>query len=282
MKFFECKDYATSLKFQLKQAFNNLEGIQPKLAIFRFDNGESQDTTIYIRQIQRLCNELGVALELYAMTDAIETIKILSRLNNDRSVHGIMCMQPMDQYFSPDEVSAIKVMITPSKDIDCINDYNISKIAMGSSGYFYPATPLGIAFLLAQFGIEVAGKNIVVVGRSLTVGKPMAWMMTNCNATVTLCHSQTTDLATHTKNADIIITCAGTPNLITGDMIKDDVIIIDASINVNEEGKICGDCNFESMMDMEDVIATPVPNGIGAITTVTLMQNLYNAYTENF
>ena len=156
MKFFECKDYATSLKFQLKQAFNNLEGIQPKLAIFRFDNGESQDTTIYIRQIQRLCNELGVALDLYAMTDAIETIKILSRLNNDRSVHGIMCMQPMDQYFSPDEVSAIKVMITPSKDIDCINDYNISKIAMGSSGYFYPATPLGIAFLLAQFGIEIA------------------------------------------------------------------------------------------------------------------------------
>lgn len=238
--------------------------------------GDDKASEVYVRNKHKDCLEVGFkSLQINFGNDVSEAelLKTVSDLASDDGVDGILCQLPLPKQINKDKILAA---IPYSKDVDAFNPYNAGLIMQGKP-IFAPCTPAGVVRLLDEYGISISGKECVIIGRSDIVGKPLAMLLTARSATVTVCHTRTKDLAFHTKRADIVIAAAGRQGLLTGDMIKDGAVIIDVGINRNSDGKLCGDCDFESCAQKASFI-TPVPGGVGPMTRAMLLINTLTAY----
>lgn len=243
------------------------------LAIIQVGNDKASD--VYVGQKEKMARFLDFEYKHIKYDSDVleeELIDKIYELNNDDNINGILVQLPIPRNLDKDKIIN---SIDYRKDVDGLTDMNIGRLVSGKE-CLVPCTPLGIINLLDYYNIDVEGKNIVVVGRSLLVGKPIATLLTNKNATVTICHSKTDNLSDYTKNADIVIVAIGKANFLTGDMIKENSIIIDVGIN-RVDGKLCGDVDFDDVKDKVSMI-TPVPGGVGQMTVASLAQNTYKAY----
>ena len=243
-------------------------GIVPGLAVVLV--GDNPASKVYVGQKEKGCLEAGFASFLHRLpggTSQKDLLDLISKLNADPLVHGILVQLPL-----PDQIDEEKVIaaIKPEKDVDGFSPVNMGRLVAGMSA-IEPCTPKGIMRLLEASGIELAGKEAVVIGRSNIVGKPVALMLLAKSATVTVCHSRTRDLDAHTKRADILVAAVGRPRFVTADMVKDGVVVIDVGINRLEEG-LAGDVDFEGVSEKASWI-TPVPGGVGPMTIAMLLEN---------
>ena len=246
---------------------------KPKLVVIQVGNNESSN--IYINQKIKMCNSVGYTYEHIKLNDNVKTeevITIIDELNKDNSVNGILVQMPLPSHL---DEKIIQNRINEYKDVDGLTDINSGKL-LHKKECLSPCTPLGIIELLKRYNINIEGKNIVVLGRSILVGKPLANMLINENATVTVCHSKTQNIEEHTKRADILIVAIGSPKKITKDMVKEKSIIIDVGIT-KVDNQIYGDVDFENVKDKVKYI-TPVPGGIGQMTVAMLAKNILKAY----
>lgn len=253
---------------QLKQ-----QGIVPGLAVILV--GEDPASQIYVNSKERACAQVGFYSEKHVLpadTSMEQLLGLVQRLNSDPKIHGILCQLPLPKHL--DETAVIHA-IAPEKDVDAFHPANVGKIMIGDFD-FLPCTPAGIMEMLAYEQIEIEGKHCVVVGRSNIVGKPMAMLMLHKNATVTICHSRTKELADYCRGADILIAAVGKANFITADMVKPGAVVIDVGMNRPAGGKLCGDVDFAQVKEKASYI-TPVPGGVGPMTIAMLMQNTLTA-----
>ena len=230
---------------------------------------------MYVNNKKNACNQIGIYSEEYALpeeTSEEELLSLIEKLNNDKKINGILVQLPVPKHINEETIINA---INPKKDVDAFHPVNVGKIMVGNYD-FVPCTPAGVMELIKESGIEIEGKECVVVGRSNIVGKPQAMLLLHKNATVTICHSRTKNLSEKTKNADILIAAVGKPNFITGDMIKPGAVVIDVGINRVEDKKLVGDVEFESASKVADAI-TPVPGGVGPMTIAMLMKNTVKA-----
>ena len=273
------KEVSARIKAELKTEVENLkkEGINPGLAVIIV--GEDPASQVYVRNKERACEECGIYSEKYALpaeTTQEELLKLIDELNDKSSISGILVQLPVPKHI--DEKTIINA-IAPNKDVDAFHPVNVGKIMVGNYD-FVPCTPAGVMELIKESGIDVSGKECVIVGRSNIVGKPQAMLLLHQNGTVTICHSKTKNLAEKTKNADILVAAVGIPNFIKGDMIKEGAVVIDVGINRLENKKLCGDVEFESAEKVAGAI-TPVPGGVGPMTIAMLMKNTVKAEILN-
>lgn len=249
------------------------EGLNPKLVVIQA--GDDPASAIYSRSIGKACSNAGALFEEYSFKDSgdedriVETIK---RLNEDDSVHGIMLMLPLPKGMNKQRVLEA---VSPLKDVDGVHPLNRAYILSNIEGLI-PSTPQSCIEIMVRNGIDIEGKHAVLVGRGEAVGKPLIYMLLNKNATLTICHTRTRDLAYHTRQADILIVAVGVANKITADMVKPGAIVVDAGINELADGGICGDVDFESVLPVAGGI-TPVPGGVGSLTTALIIKNLLKA-----
>ncbi len=254
---------------QKTKEFNEKYGYLPGLAVIIV--GDDPASKVYVRNKKKACEEIGYNSFEYALeenTTEEELLGLIDKLNADPSVHGILVQSPVPRHI--DEVK-VQRAILPEKDVDAFHPVNVGKIMIGDFD-FVPCTPAGITVLLDEYGIDCTGKECVVIGRSNIVGKPMAMLMLHKNATVTIAHSRTKNLADITKKADIVIAAVGKAGFLTADMIKDGAVVIDVGMNRNAEGKLCGDADFDGCEKKASYI-TPVPGGVGPMTITMLMKN---------
>lgn len=245
------------------------EGIVPKLVVVLVGNDSASQ--VYVRNKHKSCGEVGIESEVITMpeeTTQQELLEVVECLNQDNSVDGILVQLPLPKQI--DEKTVLRA-IRPDKDVDGFHPVNVGLLSIGDE-CFAPATPSGIVVMLKEYGIEIAGKHCVIVGRSNIVGKPMAALMLKENATVTVCHSKTNNLAEITRQADILIVATGRRNTVTADMVKEGVVVIDVGMNRNELGKLCGDVDFENVKEKASFI-TPVPGGVGPMTITELLES---------
>ncbi len=230
---------------------------------------------MYVNNKKKACEECGIYSEEYALpaeTSERELLDLIEVLNGNDKISGILVQLPVPKHI--DEKKVIEA-ISPTKDVDAFHPVNVGKIMVGDFD-FVPCTPAGVMELIAESGIDVAGKECVVVGRSNIVGKPQAMLLLHKNGTVTICHSRTKDLAAKTREADILVVAVGIPNFVTGDMIKPGAVVIDVGINRVAEKKLVGDVEFETAEKVAGAI-TPVPGGVGPMTIAMLMKNTVKA-----
>ena len=249
------------------------QGITPGLAVVIV--GEDPASQVYVRNKRRACTEVGFYSEAYELPEATtqeELEALVDRLNADDKIHGILVQLPLPKHLNEE---AILLRIDPKKDVDAFHPYNVGRIMIGNH-HFLPCTPAGVMELIRRSGIDCAGKECVVVGRSNIVGKPMAMLLLQANGTVTICHSRTKDLAEVTRRADILVASIGKPEFFTADMVKEGAVVIDVGINRKADGKLCGDVDFASVEPVASYI-TPVPGGVGPMTITMLMQNTLRA-----
>lgn len=253
---------------------------KPKLVVILV--GDDPASKIYVNNKKKKAQQVGIDSEIINYPSDISETALLEKikeLNNDDSVHAILVQLPL-----PEHISESKVIesISAKKDVDGFTPYNFGKLFSGAKPYVYPCTPKGILLLLDKYNIEIEGKHAVVIGRSNIVGKPVAQMLLNRNATVTVCHSHTKNLADITKTADIIVSAVG-KNIIKGKMLKSDCVIVDVGIFKDENGKLRGDVDFDSSSKIASYIS-PVPGGVGPMTITSLMLNtveLFKLQNEN-
>jgi len=251
---------------------------QPSLAVVIV--GENPASQIYVRNKKIKAEELGIKSQIIALPSDISQNNLekeVEKLNADKSIHAILVQLPL-----PKGLSAQKVIekISPEKDVDGFHPYNIGRLLCDGKPFANPCTPLGIMKILEEYNIDVEGKNVVIVGRSNIVGKPLAVMMTNKNATVTLCHSKTQNLAEITSKADIFVSAVGKANFFDEKFVKEGAVVIDVGINRNSDEKLTGDVNFEKVKDKVSYI-TPVPKGVGPMTIAMLMYNSLELYKKS-
>ena len=248
------------------------DGIRPKLDVIIVGNDPASHQ--YVNSRAADCAAVGLASTVHSLnedTKQSELIELIETLNADDNVHGILLQMPLPKHMNPDEVIS---HISIQKDVDGFHPMNVGALVSGKPA-FAPCTPSSIMQLIRSTGIDISGKNAVVVGRSNVVGRPAAMLLLKESATVTICHSRTIDLKEHTLNADILVAAVGVPNLITGDMIKPGAIVIDAGIN-RVDGKTVGDVEFETAKDVAGFIS-PVPGGVGPVTRTILLMNTLEA-----
>ena len=248
-------------------------GISPRLTVLRV--GDDPASKIYIRAKIRACEQAGVAgdeIELPASARREEVVQCVDRLNADRSVHGILVQLPLPLGLDAHEIAGD---VSPDKDVDGLHALNLGRLLQGSA-VFRPCTPSGILRLLDDYGIPLRGRHAVVVGRSEIVGKPMALMLVERDATVTLCHSKTVDLPALTRNADLVVVAAGRPRLLKGDMVKPGAVVVDVGVNRTADGQLVGDVAFDEVAAKASHI-TPVPGGVGPMTVAMLIENSVKA-----
>ena len=224
---------------------------------------------------KKACEECGIYSEEYALAEETteeELLKLIDELNNRKEISGILVQLPVPKHINEKKIIEA---IRPDKDVDAFHPVNVGKIMVGDFD-FVPCTPAGVMELIAESGIDVSGKECVVVGRSNIVGKPQAMLLLHKNGTVTICHSRTADLKAKTKEADILVVAVGIPNFVTGDMIKPGAVVIDVGINRVADKKLVGDVEFESAEKVAGAI-TPVPGGVGPMTIAMLMKNTVKA-----
>jgi len=247
-------------------------GIIPKLSVILV--GDDPASVMYARSKERACKKSGIDYELITFpSDAKEesVLEELERLSVDQSCHGIMVELPLPEHMNKDR---IMMAINPLKDVDGINPINRGQMFTKKTGLF-PVTPQSCIEIMKRSGITIEGKNVCLIGRGDTVGKPLIFLLLNENATVTVCHTRTRDLSFHTKRADIVVAAAGKPDLVTEDMVSPGVVVVDAGIN-QVDGKTVGDVDFEGVSKKAEAI-TPVPGGVGSLTTALLQKNLLKA-----
>lgn len=269
------KELSKKIRANLKIDVENLKekGINPKLAVIMV--GKDPGSTVYVRNKSKACKNVGIDFEEYLYDENIteeELLSTIEKLNNDDSVHGILLQSPVPKHININK--AFKT-ISPFKDVDGFNPVNVGNLTIGEDA-FISCTPFGIVKMLEEYNIETEGKKAVILGRSNIVGKPMIQCMLNKNATVTVCHSRTKDIESITKDADILIAAIGKPKFVTADMIKKGATVIDVGINRLDDGKICGDVDFENVSEKAEFI-TPVPGGVGPMTIAMLLNNVVKA-----
>lgn len=270
------KATAEKIRADIKQRTKELKertGITPGLAVVIV--GDDPASKIYVNNKHKACEQVGFLSDVYALPEATaqdELLSLIDRLNSDPRIHGILVQLPLPRHLSEQAVIA---RISPEKDVDAFNISNVGKIVNGKFD-FAPCTPAGVMKLLSEYGIDPSGKDCVVVGRSNIVGKPMALLLMHANATVTVCHSRTADLASHTRRADILVVAIGKARFITSDMVKPGAVVIDVGMNRDENGKLCGDVDFSSVREKASYI-TPVPGGVGPMTITMLLENTLTA-----
>lgn len=264
-------------KEMLKEKVEELKnrGINPKLAVILANNEDS--SRVYVSKKRKLCEELGILEEEYVFDDKVieeDIEKLLTKLNEDDSVHGILVQLPLFNHLNSKKILE---EISPLKDVDGFHPVNVGKLVQGT-GNICPCTPKGIMTILKELNVDIQGKDAVVVGRSIIVGKPMSAMLLNSGATVTTCHSKTKDLKEHTKNADILVVAVGKAHLITEDMVKENSIVIDVGIN-RMDSKLVGDVDTENVAKKAKLVS-PVPGGVGLTTVLSLMENLIDLASD--
>ncbi len=273
------KEVSARIKSELKTEVEKLKkkGICPGLAVIIV--GDDPASQVYVRNKERACEECGIYSEKYelsAKTSQEELLILIETLNKKNSISGILVQLPVPKHI--DEETIINA-IAPQKDVDAFHPVNVGKIMVGNYD-FVPCTPAGVMELIKESGIDVSGKECVIVGRSNIVGKPQAMLLLHQNGTVTICHSKTKNLEEKTKQADILVAAVGIPNFIKGNMIKEGAVVIDVGINRMDNGKLCGDVEFETAEKAAGAI-TPVPGGVGPMTIAMLMKNTVKAAILN-
>lgn len=249
------------------------KGITPGLAVVIV--GEDPASKVYVRNKHRACEDTGIYSEVHELpesTTEAELLALVDKLNEDKNIHGILVQLPLPKHLND---KAVIERIDPKKDVDAFSEINVGKIMLGEYD-FLPCTPAGVMELLKESRVDPSGKECVIVGRSNIVGKPQAMLMLHANATVTICHSRTHDLAEVTRRADILVAALGKPNFITGDMVKEGAVVIDVGINRLPDGKLTGDVDFASVEPKASYI-TPVPGGVGPMTITMLLKNTLKA-----
>ncbi len=273
-KIIDGKKSADEIVQDLAMEINKLDRKPGLAAVVVGDNPASH---LYVGMKEKKCREAGIYSERHNLAGSAseaELLKLIEKLNTDPKIHAILMQMPL-----PKQIRSEKIIekIASEKDVDCFKPENIGNLIAGNET-IAPCTPKGIMHLLEKYKVQTKGKNATVIGRSMIVGKPSAIMLTNRDATVTLCHSKTENLAEHTKNADIIIVAAGTAKLLKGDMIKKGCTIIDVGTN-KLEGKLAGDVDFEECKKVAGLI-TPVPGGVGPMTIAMLLKNTLECYKQ--
>ena len=262
------KELSKKLKEQMKDRVAQMrqQGIVPKLVVVLVGNNSASE--VYVRNKHKACGEVGIESEVIKMpeeTTQQELLDVVKGLNEDRTVDGILVQLPL-----PSQINE-KVVLRSEKDVDGFHPVNVGLLSIGDDCYA-PATPSGIIAMFKEYGIEIAGKHCVIIGRSNIVGKPMAALLLRHNATVTVCHSKTQNLGELTRQADIVIVATGHRHTLTADMVKEGVVVIDVGMNRNELGKLCGDVDFDEVKEKASFI-TPVPGGVGPMTITELLEN---------
>ena len=237
--------------------------------------GNNQASRVYVNNKKKACEFCGITSYEYALpeeTSEEQLLELVDTLNGDANINGILVQLPL-----PKQIDEKKIIehISPNKDVDAFHAVNVGKIMIGDYA-FLPCTPAGVMELIHSTGTEITGKECVVIGRSNIVGKPMAMLLLHENATVTVCHSRTKDLAEVCRRADILVSAVGKAGFVTSDMVKEGAVVIDVGMNRNKEGKLCGDVDFENVKDKCSFI-TPVPGGVGPMTIAMLMENTLRA-----
>lgn len=265
------KELSKKLKEQMKDRVAQMrqQGIVPKLVVVLVGNNSASE--VYVRNKHKACGEVGIESEVIKMpeeTTQQELLDVVKGLNEDRTVDGILVQLPL-----PGQINEKVVLrsILPEKDVDGFHPVNVGLLSIGDDCYA-PATPSGIIAMFKEYGIEIAGKHCVIIGRSNIVGKPIAALLLRHNATVTVCHSKTQNLGELTRQADIVIVATGHRHTLTADMVKEGAVVIDVGMNRNELGKLCGDVDFDEVKEKASFI-TPVPGGVGPMTITELLEN---------
>jgi methylenetetrahydrofolate dehydrogenase (NADP+)/methenyltetrahydrofolate cyclohydrolase len=270
-KIIDGKAIAAKIRGELSKEVNILaaRGIKPGLAVVLV--GEDPASKVYVSMKEKACHDVGIFSDEYklaAETSEEDLLALIGKLNSDPKIHGILVQLPL-----PGQIDTEKVLeaISPKKDVDGFHPYNVGRLVVGKP-LFQPCTPYGVMVMLREAGVELAGKEVVVVGRSNIVGKPVAFMCLQQNATVTLCHSKTRDLAAKVGMADIVIAAVGQPEMIKGAWIKEGAVVIDVGVNRVGDKKLVGDVEFAAASERASAI-TPVPGGVGPMTITMLLYN---------
>ena len=275
-KLLKGKNVADSITENLKKDVDllNKKNITPKLSVIRV--GERPDDISYEKGASKRCESIGIDFEVIKLDESIsnkEYIEVLEKLNNDKTVSGILCLRPLPKNL---DENLIKYKISPDKDVDCFNPINLSKLIENDKSGFTPCTPTAVIEILKYYNINLEGANVCVLGRSMVVGKPCSILLLNEHATVTTCHSKSKDLKSITKNSDILVVAVGKAKMINKEYIKEDAVVIDVGINVDSNNKLCGDVDFEDALENVGYI-TPVPGGVGSVTTSILAKHTIKA-----
>ena len=269
------KELAKKIRANLKIECEELKkkNINSKLAVIMV--GEDPASKVYVRNKSKACEDVGIEYEEYLLdvnTTQKELIELIEKLNNDKTINGILLQSPIPSNLDVNEAFRT---ISPEKDVDGFNPINVGKLVLNQDT-FVSCTPYGIMKMFEEYDIDLTGKNVVILGRSNIVGKPLIHCCLNKNATVTSCHSKTQNIAQKAKEADVLISAIGKANFVTADMVKDGAVVIDVGINRLNNGKITGDVDFESVKEKASYI-TPVPGGVGPMTIAMLMNNVIKA-----
>ncbi len=264
-------DVGNALRNRLQKEIEQLQGNIPHLAVIRV--GERPDDIAYEKGATKSANKLGIRCSSYVLNGDISHIEFVDefqKINKDNDVDGILLLRPLPKQINEKEIVQL---IEPEKDIDCISPWNLAKVFAGEKGAFAPCTAEAVMEMLDYNGVDLCGKRVTVVGRSLVVGKPLAMLLLGRNATITMCHTRTLELESTCKQAEILIAAAGKARMIKKEHVAEDAIVIDVGINVDEDGKLCGDVDYEDVKTVAGAL-TPVPKGIGSITTFVLLDHL--------
>ena len=276
MQIIDGKKVSAQVKQEVKNETELLKkeySITPGLAVVIV--GDDPASRVYVNNKKKACELVGFHSEEYALsaeTTQEELLSLIKELNEKKDINGILVQLPLPKHL--DDKAVIEA-INPLKDVDAFHAVNVGKIMLGEYD-FLPCTPAGVMEMLHYYNIEVSGKNCVVIGRSNIVGKPMAMLLLHENGTVTICHSRTKNLAEICSKADILVAAVGRPKFVTADMVKEGAVVIDVGMDRDENGKLCGDVDFENVKDKCSYI-TPVPGGVGPMTIATLMKNTVKA-----
>ena len=269
------KELAKKIRANLKIECEELKNkqINPKLAVIMV--GDDLASKVYVRNKSKACEDVGIEYKEYLLSSTTtqkELIELIEKLNQDKTINGILLQSPIPANLDINEAFRT---ISPQKDVDGFNPVNVGKLVLNQDT-FLSCTPYGIMKMFEKYNIDLTGKNVVILGRSNIVGKPLMHCCLNKNATVTVCHSKTQNLAQKAKEADILISAIGKAQFVTADMVKENAVVIDVGINRLENGKITGDVDFENVKEKASYI-TPVPGGVGPMTIAMLMNNVIKA-----
>jgi methylenetetrahydrofolate dehydrogenase (NADP+) / methenyltetrahydrofolate cyclohydrolase len=252
----------------------NSKGITPCLAIVRL--GARPDDSAYERGAIKRCESVGVKCSIFEYAEDITQDKLIQeiqKINGDAAIHGILLFRPLPKHI---DENVIKYVISPHKDVDCFNPVNVAKVFEGDDTGFAPCTPEAVMEMLQHYGIQVSGKRVSIIGRSMVVGKPLSMLLLKKNATVTICHTKTKKLEDTCKSAEILIAAAGKAKMVTDEFVSPGQIVIDVGINLDKDGKLCGDVDYDKVEKIVDKI-TPVPGGVGMVTTSVLVKHVIRA-----
>lgn len=267
-------EVARAINEEIAEQMKSWEGALPHLAIIRV--GENPDDMAYERGAVKKMDKVGFRVSSYIYKEDISNEDFLNefdRINNDETVDGILLLRPLPKHIDEKEVER---RIDPKKDIDGISPYNMAKVYAGEKEGFAPCTAEAVLEMLDFAGVDLTGKRVTVIGRSLVIGKPVAQLLIGRNATVTVCHTRTRDIEKRCREAEVLIAAAGSAKMVTTEFVSDGAVVIDVGINVDSEGNLCGDVDFDAVAESTSLI-TPVPGGVGSVTTSVLAKHLLRA-----